>query len=46
MIFKNNMAKTYGNNELNNYLIDKFKELAKSKSINIEYKHNEEDEED
>ncbi len=46
MIFKNNMAKVYGNNELNNYLIDKFKELAKSKSINIEYKHNEEDEED
>lgn len=46
MIFKNNMAKVYGNNELNNYLIDKFKELAKSKSINIEYKEDEEDEED
>ena len=43
MIFKNNMAKVYGNNELNNYLINKFKELAKSKSINIKYKHEDEE---
>ena len=39
-VFKNSMAKVYGNNELKNYLIDKFRELAKTKSINIEYKYN------
>ena len=32
-VFKNNMSKECGNNELKKYLLDKFKELAKSKSI-------------